>query len=99
MESQVLHDLGKQSGQIIATGGGCVTRPENYPSLHRNGRIFWLRRETRLLPTDGRPLSKPGKLEEMLAVRSPLYAQFADRIIDNNGTPQETAIRIMEEIR
>lgn len=98
MESQVLHDLGKQSGQIIATGGGCVTRPENYLSLHRNGRIFWLRREARLLPTDGRPLSKPGKLEEMLAVRSPLYAQFADRIIDNNGTPQETAIRIMEEI-
>ena len=99
MESQVLHDLGKQSGQIIATGGGCVTRPENYPSLHRNGRIFWLRRDTRLLPTDGRPLSKPGKLEEMLAVRSPLYAQFADRIIDNNGTPQEAARRIMEEIR
>lgn len=99
MESQVLHDLGKQSGQIIATGGGCVTRPENYPSLHRNGRIFWLRRETRLLPTDGRPLSKPGKLEEMLAVRSPLYAQFADRIIDNNGTPQEAARRIMEELR
>ena len=40
MESAVLLDLGKQSGLVIATGGGCVTRPENYPLLHQNGTIF-----------------------------------------------------------
>lgn len=99
MESQVLHDLGKQSGQIIATGGGCVTRPENYQNLHRNGRIFWLRRDTSLLPTAGRPLSHPGKLEEMLAVRAPLYRRFADCIVDNDQSPQHTVERILEEYK
>lgn len=99
MESRVLHDLGKQSGTILATGGGCVTRPENYPSLHRNGRVFWLRRDTGLLPTDGRPLSKPGKLEEMLSVRAPLYRQFADKIVENDGTPEETVFKILEELQ
>ena len=99
MECQVLHDLGKQSGLVIATGGGCVTHPENYVNLHRNGRIFWLRRDTALLPTAGRPLSKPGKLEEMLAIRGPLYERFADRIIDNHGAPELAAHRILEEYK
>ena len=26
----MLAELGKRSGLVIATGGGCVTRPENY---------------------------------------------------------------------
>ena len=99
MESRVLHDLGKQSGLVIATGGGCVTRPENYQCLHRNGKIFWLWRDIALLPTAGRPLSKPGKLEEMLAIRSPLYERFADRIIDNHGAPEQTAEIILEEYK
>ena len=45
LESAVLADLGKQSGIVLATGGGCVTRPENYPSLHQNGCIVWLTRD------------------------------------------------------
>ena len=98
-ETKVLGELGKQSGLVIATGGGCVTRPENYVNLHRNGRIFWLRRDTALLPTAGRPLSKPGKLEEMLAIRGPLYERFADRIIDNHGAPELAAHRILEEYK
>ena len=57
-ESAVLADLGKQSGIVLATGGGCVTRPENYPSLHQNGCIVWLTRDLSLLPTDGRPMSQ-----------------------------------------
>ena len=41
-EIKVLTELGKRSGCVIATGGGCVTRPENYNSLHQNGSIFWV---------------------------------------------------------
>ena len=33
-EHAVLEELGKESGLVLATGGGCVTREENYPSLH-----------------------------------------------------------------
>ena len=95
-ETAVLHDLGKRSGLVIATGGGCVTRPENYAHLHRNGRIFWLQRDLSLLPTEGRPLSQAGRLEEMYTVRAPLYAAFADHIIDNNGPLEDTILHISE---
>lgn len=93
-ESQVLAELGKQSGLVIATGGGCVTREENYPLLHQNGTIFWLQRDLDKLPTHGRPLSQSGSLEGMYAARAPLYARFADHIIDNNGSTEEAVATI-----
>lgn len=94
-ETATLEKIGKSSSLIIATGGGCVTRPENYPLLHQNSQIFWLQRDIGCLPTEGRPLSQAGPLGEMYEVRKPLYARFADRIIDNNGTPEETAAAIL----
>ena len=100
LESETLLDLGKQSGLIIATGGGCVTIPNNYEKLHRNGTIVWLKRDLDLLPTDGRPLSQTGHLQEMYQKRAPLYARFADFSVENSGDPQETAeeiIRILED--
>lgn len=100
LESETLLDLGKQSGLVIATGGGCVTIPNNYEKLHRNGTIVWLKRDLDLLPTDGRPLSQTGHLQEMYQKRAPLYARFADFSVENSGNPQETAeeiIRILED--
>ena len=99
-ETQVLQELGKQSGLVIATGGGCVTREENYPLLRQNGRIFCLERKLDSLPTDGRPLSQATDLEQMYRIRKPLYQRFADHHIDNSGSPQEAAdwiLRIWEE--
>ena len=100
LESETLLDLGKQSGLVIATGGGCVTIPNNYEKLHRNGTIVWLKRDLDLLPTSGRPLSQTGHLQEMYQKRAPLYARFADFSVENSGDPQETAeeiIRILED--
>ena len=100
LESETLLDLGKQSGLVIATGGGCVTIPNNYEKLHRNGTIVWLKRDLDLLPTDGRPLSQTGHLQEMYQKRAPLYARFANFSVENSGDPQETAgeiIRILED--
>lgn len=96
LESETLLDLGKQSGLVIATGGGCVTIPNNYEKLHRNGTIVWLKRDLDLLPTDGRPLSQTGHLQEMYQKRAPLYARFADFSVENSGDPQETAEEIIQ---
>lgn len=96
LETQVLSYLGQQSGLVIATGGGCVTRPENYPLLHQNGTIYWLERDISTLPTDGRPLSQSGKLEQMYSIRKPLYQHYADEIIRNDGTPEQTAAAILK---
>ena len=94
MESDTLAELGKQSGLVIATGGGCVTQQRNYPLLHQNGTILWLTRQLHKLPTEGRPLSQPGKLQEMFAQRQSLYRQFADAEISNDGPVEETLTAI-----
>ena len=80
---------------MIATGGGCVTRPENYSLLHQNGRIIWIKREISTLPIDGRPLSETNKLEEMYAVRKPKYESFSDTQVDNNGALEDTVKQIL----
>lgn len=98
-ETAVLSRLGKGSGQVIATGGGCVTRAENYPLLHQNGRILRLRRDIGKLPKDGRPLSLANDLSEMAAQREPLYAAFADLTFDNNGALDDTLKTILEAIQ
>lgn len=98
LETETLAELGKQSGLVIATGGGCVTQERNYPLIHQNGTIFCLDRDLNKLPTDGRPLSQANKLQDMYRVRKPLYEAFADFRIDNNGNAESTAARIMEEL-
>ena len=94
VEAEVLADLGKQSGLVIATGGGCVTRPENYASLHQNGEIIWLQRDLDKLPTDGRPVSQRDGISAIYAARKPLYERFADKIADNNGPIEATLAQL-----
>ena len=84
LETQVLGQLGKRSGLVIATGGGCVTREENYAHLHQNGTIVWLKRDLNQLPIEGRPLSKTGELDKLYAVRKPLYDRFAEFSVEND---------------
>jgi shikimate dehydrogenase len=83
-ETTVLAELGKASGTIIATGGGCVTRPENYPLLHQNGTIVWIRRALDKLPSNGRPLSQQNSAQTLYDQRRDKYQAFADLSIDTN---------------
>lgn len=94
LESEVLADLGKRSGAVIATGGGCVMREENYDLLHQNGVIFWLERDLSQLPREGRPLSS-GNLAAMYEARKTHYARFADHVIDNNCSLDDTVRQIL----
>lgn len=98
LETRVLEKLGKQSGLVIATGGGCVTKQRNYPMLHQNATIVWLKRPLELLPTDGRPLSQSGNLARMYAEREPLYDTFADVAIDNTGNLSDTVTQILNQL-
>ena len=97
LETETLAELGKQSGLVIATGGGCVTQQRNFDLLHQNGAVFWLTRDLRKLPTDGRPLSQAGRLGEMFAQRQPLYRRFADWEISNDGPVEETLKAILQK--
>ena len=98
LETEAIAQLGKRSGIIIATGGGCVKREENYAALHQNGTIFWLQRDLAALPTEGRPLSRQNALSQLYAQRKPLYERFADHCVDNNGAPEATVTAIKEAL-
>ena len=98
LETQALTELGKQSGLVIATGGGCVTQKRNYPLLHQNGYLVWLERDWSKLPTDGRPLSQANDLGKMYAARKPLYEAFADIRVENTNTPAETVQHILNAL-
>ena len=96
IEHQALCEVSKESGLVIATGGGVVTRPENLDPMRQNSLIVWLLRDTALLPKDGRPLSQANSLTEMFKVREPLYRAAADCIADNNGSLEDTVRQILE---
>ena len=97
-ETEILRELGKRSGIILSTGGGCVVRPENYPLLHQNGIIVRIARDTAKLARAGRPLSLNADLEEMYRTRNPLYERFADFTVSNDGRAEDTAEIILEVI-
>ena len=82
-EHEVLRDFSARSGQIIATGGGIVTRPENMDPLRENSVVVFLRREIEKLPTRGRPISQSSDLHELYEKRRPLYEAAADVTVDN----------------
>lgn len=98
-ESAVIRDVCKQSGLIIATGGGCVTREENYRPIRQNATVVWIKRNIDQLPTDGRPLSKAGNLHAMYEARRPLYMRFADIYVDNDQIPEKAAERILAVLK
>ena len=98
VETEVLAELGKRSGCVIATGGGCVTRGENYDLLHQNGEIIWLRRSLTELPVEGRPVSQSRSLPELYRERESAYRRFADFCVENEATP-EAAVEKIKELR
>lgn len=99
-ETEVILSLWDAEDCVIACGGGAILREQNAESLKKNGIIVFIRRKTENLSCEGRPLSKDiDTLREMEKVRLPLYQKYADFSVDNNGTPEETARKILEEIK
>lgn len=98
LESACIREAGARSGIIISTGGGCVTREENYAPLRQNGHILLLSRSIALLPTEGRPLSQQTDLSLLWDRRKAQYERFADAVIDNNETLIETLLHIKKEL-
>ena len=98
LEHQTLCRLGRESGLVIAAGGGAVTRPENRDPMRQNSTVIYLRRDLSLLPTGGRPVSQATPLEELYRQRAPLYEEMADLTVDNAAAPEETAEEIIRRL-
>jgi shikimate kinase len=104
LESAVLNRISTWHSLVVATGGGVVTRPENWGHLH-NGVVIWLDAPSELLlerlradPTP-RPLlavaDPEERLEELLEQRRPLYAHADLHVFQGGGSPQEVAQQVL----
>lgn len=98
LETEVLAELSRQSGAVISTGGGVVTREENRDLLRQNSTIVWLQRDLHSLPLAGRPVSQSRPLNELAAERMPLYRAWCDAAVEVCG-PEETAKAIQRELK
>lgn len=97
-EAEAVKNAGREKSLVIATGGGAVTREENYYPLRQNGIVVFINRDTEQLSADGRPLSQKFGVNELFRKRLPLYRKFADIEINGNNTPEENAKLILKEL-
>ena len=96
IETEVLFDLSRQSGAVIATGGGAVTVPKNHGILRQNSLVVFINRDIAVLPKNGRPLSEQNDLHEMFRQRLPLYRAVCDYEVDGNSEIQTVTDRVAE---
>jgi shikimate dehydrogenase len=96
LETQMLCQEAKKNGIVIATGGGVVTRPENFDLLRQNSLIVHLKRDPDGLMTDDRPLSKSVGIKALAEQRQELYESWSDRTVEMEPGPEQTAIKVIE---
>jgi shikimate kinase len=104
-ERQVIDEMSRQDGVVLATGGGAVLRSENRQDLASRGVVIYLRcspeqqfartsrdRNRPLLHTED-PLAR---LRELMEERDPLYRQVADIVV---STERRGTSSVVKEIR
>ena len=107
LEAAVLNQIASWHSLVVATGGGVVTRPENWGQM-RQGVVIWLDAPDALLlerlsadPTP-RPLLQAddpaGRLAALMAERRPLYAQADLHILQDGRSPEQVAAQILEAL-
>ena len=99
IEHEVIAELSKESGAVIATGGGAVLDGENVKALKRNGTVVFLDRSPeKLFPSEDRPLSSDiESLMRRYNERYNIYISSADVAVDGNGSIGQTAELVYRE--
>ena len=107
LETAVLGQLASWHSLVVATGGGVVTRPENWGHM-RQGVVIWLDAPRDLLlqrlqadPTP-RPLLSEGdpaaRLDALLDARLPLYRQADLSIRQSSESPAAVAELVLQAL-
>ena len=90
-EAEVIADLVRSSGCVLATGGGAVLRPANREALHACTHVFYLRStpedlHRRLRHDTQRPLLQVAdplrRLRDLYRERDPLYRKTAHFVVE-----------------
>jgi shikimate kinase len=101
-EAEVLADLTRMDGIVLATGGGSILLPENQENLWQSGFVVYLhcpvdKQLERTHKDSNRPLlqiENPRlRLLELFAVREPIYRKLADAIVDTGQCSSRSVVR------
>ena len=105
LETQVLRSISERHSLLVATGGGIVTRSENWGMMHQ-GIVIWLdvERDQLLLrlqkDSTQRPLlqvNDPGEaVDEILSERRPLYNEADLTVVIGTETADVVADGIIQ---
>jgi len=99
MESKIVSAVMKESGKVIATGGGAIVRSQNQIEIKRNSTVIYLVRDVNDLANDNRPLSSsPEKIKRLFLEREPIYRSLADVSIRVQDDAQKSLEKILLEI-
>lgn len=105
-EHQAVTELSKLPDAVIATGGGVLANEENGRLFHESCHIVYLKRDfDTIYPAISadpvRVMAFGRSYEELKKLhddRIPLYSQYADLIIDNDGTADKIAEAIIKKL-
>lgn len=99
IESEVLKDIAKLSGIVIATGGGAILRDENVTALKQNCKVFYIDRPLEwLTPTSDRPTASDKEaIRKRYEERYEKYTSTADVIIKPTDDALLNAQMIIKE--
>lgn len=99
VETQVIKDIAKRSGTVIATGGGAILRRENIDALKMNGIIYFLDRPlSDIIPTSDRPTASSREaIEKRYNERYEIYKSSSDKIITVTGVVEDAVTQIESE--
>jgi len=93
-EAKVIDDLSAMESVVLATGGGAVADPQKRSRLGARGFVVYLyttvdQQLARTQKGRERPMLANGNsrniLEDLMAVRDPLYREIADLTVETDG--------------
>ncbi|MBI2779037.1 MAG: shikimate kinase AroK [Gammaproteobacteria bacterium] len=105
-EREVIDDLTRRKGIVLATGGGAVLDTANRNHLAGRGTVIYLRASLdHLLKRTARDRNRPllhtedprARLEGIMKIREPLYREIADIIIDTDSNTVRATVRMIED--
>lgn len=107
-EAEVIDELTRTEGLVLATGGGVVMNPDNRRNLSARGLVVYLHTTVdqqldRTRRSNKRPLLQTPnpreRLEALMAEREPLYREIADLVIITRGRyVRRLAQKVLREI-
>jgi shikimate kinase len=104
-EKAIIAELTAREPVVIATGGGAVLAPENRHLLSSTGTVVYLETSVgqqlqRVRGGRGRPLLKGPdlnmRLEELRAIREPLYRQIADLTVSTDNRRVAKVVEVIQ---